>query len=163
MFIILYFSFFFSQAQCMIQTCIRFTTNLCLTQKDIISTPSSKNISQATETVSSIFKLRCCFSQRFVKHTALLASFMIHFRWVVILDFQVRLFIPHKTRRRYGRILYFNLFLCVTADWTQRTRQNICVTTWESGRNLLLKLIWFIQHRSSLQTSYYRYHTVFSI
>ena len=66
------------------------------------------------------------------------------------------MFIPNKMKRRYCRTLYS--FVCVTANWTQRIRQNIFATTWESGRNLLLELIWFIQHSSSLQT---KYHTVF--
>lgn len=131
----------------MILMSIRFTTNLCRIQRDTTSTLTSKNINQVTETVSAVFGI-------FASPT------IIRFKMM-----GPTLGLPEKgclfqIKWNADTVKLFTL-LCVWQQTEQQwIRQNICATTWESGRNLQIKLIWFIQRSSSLQTKYHRYHTV---
>lgn len=98
--VIIFGALLFFQPPSMIPMCIRFTTSLSRTQRDITSTPTLKNISQVTETVSISF----CFSQTFFLRIS-------RFKMMApIVDFPGKDAIPNKMKREYCTTLYS--FVC---------------------------------------------------
>lgn len=133
----------------MIQVFIPFTTNLCRTQRDIINTPTSKNTSQLIGTVSlTIFfptkgfynPLRRLEFRAKVNPLNVASKPFFPFRWKSIC-------------RRFRLLLYFLIFFVyVTANWTATNTEKYLYKYLSERKILAGKLIWFIQHRSSLQT-----------